>query len=46
MGEVTFEPLSIIATDDPVICAIYERENNLLERLGWLEVLQRHFKMR
>ena len=29
-GEITDEPLSIIAADDPVTCAIYARENNLL----------------
>jgi hypothetical protein len=34
-GEVTSEPLSIIAKDDPVTCAIYARENNLLELEGW-----------
>ena len=34
-GEITSEPLSIIAADDPVTCAIYARENNLLELEGW-----------
>ena len=34
-GEITHEPLDIIAKDDPVTCAIYARENNLLEILGW-----------
>ena len=34
-GEITSEPLSIISTDDPVTCAIYARENNLLELPGW-----------
>jgi len=29
--EVTSEPLSIIATDNLVTCAIYARENNLLD---------------
>ena len=28
-------PLSTIAADDPVTCAIYARENNLLELPGW-----------
>jgi len=37
--EVTSEPLSIIATDDPVTCAIYARESNLLDLDGW-----KHFK--
>ena len=32
-GEVTFEPLSIIAADDPVTCAAYAKENLALE--GW-----------
>ena len=27
-GEITFEPLSIIAADDPVTCAAYAKENN------------------
>jgi hypothetical protein len=30
-GEITKEPLSIIAVDDPVTCAIYARENGLLD---------------
>ena len=34
-GEVTFEPLSIIAADDPVTCAAYAKENNLLALEGW-----------
>ena len=34
-GEITFEPLSIIATDDPVTCAAYEKENDLLALEGW-----------
>ena len=34
-GEITSEPLSIIAADDPVTCAIYARDNNLLELDGW-----------
>ena len=34
-GESTFEPLSTIAADDPVTCAIYARDNNLLEEEGW-----------
>ena len=38
-GEVTSEPLSIVAADDPVTCAIYAKENNLLEAPGW-----KHFK--
>ena len=34
-GEVTSEPLSIIAADDPVSCALYASKNNLLELDGW-----------
>jgi hypothetical protein len=34
-GEITKEPLSIIAIDDPVTCAIYARENGLLNQPGW-----------
>lgn len=34
-GEVTAEPLSIIAVDDPITCAICARDNNLLHLDGW-----------
>ena len=34
-GEITSEPLSILASDDPVTCAIYARDNGLLELDGW-----------
>jgi len=34
-GEVTSEPLTIIATDDPVTCTIYAKENGLLDLDGW-----------
>lgn len=34
-GEITPEPLSIIAKDAPVVCAIYARDNNLLDLPGW-----------
>ncbi|KAG7350835.1 hypothetical protein IV203_010195 [Nitzschia inconspicua] len=34
-GEVTAEPLNIIAKDDPVTCAIYAKENGLLNTEGW-----------
>jgi hypothetical protein len=33
-GEITSEPLKVIAADDPVSCAIYERENDLLDKPG------------
>ena len=32
---MTFEPLSIIAADDPVTCAAYAKENDLLALEGW-----------
>ena len=34
-GEETWEPLKIISVDDPVTCAKYAKENNLLETPGW-----------
>jgi hypothetical protein len=37
--EITKEPLKVIATDDPVTCAIYARENGLLDKPGW-----KHFR--
>ena len=33
-GEITSEPLSMIAADDPITCAIYARNNNLLDAEG------------
>ena len=39
-GEITMEPLSIIAADDPVTCAIYARENQLLNEPGWKKFKQ------
>ena len=27
-GDITFEPLSVIAADDPITCAAYAKENN------------------
>jgi hypothetical protein len=33
-GEITKEPLRIIAADDPVTCAIYARETGLLDQPG------------
>ena len=35
-GEITFEPLSIIAADDPVTYAAYAKGNDLLALEGWL----------
>jgi hypothetical protein len=37
--EVTDEPLTTIAADDPVTCALYAKDNNLLDVPGW-----KHFK--
>ena len=34
-GETTFEPLNVIAADDPVTCAVYAKEKGLLETPGW-----------
>ena len=34
-GEITSEPLQVIAKDDPVTCAIYAKENGLLDLPGW-----------
>ena len=34
-GEVTYEPLHTIAADDPVTCAIYAKDNGLLDTDGW-----------
>ena len=34
-GETTYEPLNMMAADDPVSCAIYAKEKGLLDRPGW-----------
>jgi hypothetical protein len=34
-GEITTEPLLVIAADDPVTCAVYAREPDLLDVEGW-----------
>jgi hypothetical protein len=34
-GERTYEPLAMIAADDPVTCAIYARDKGLLQTDGW-----------
>ena len=34
-GESMFEPLATIAADDPITCAIYAKDNDLLELDGW-----------
>ena len=33
-GEVTWEPLNIIGSDDPVSCAIYAKKHGLLNTEG------------
>jgi hypothetical protein len=47
-GEITTEPLSVIAADDPVTCAVYAREHDLLDVEGWkrfrnLAMREKHF---
>jgi hypothetical protein len=34
-GETTYEPLDLIAKDDPVSCAEYANKNGLLDTPGW-----------
>ena len=34
-GETTYEPLDLIASDDPVSCAEYAKEHGLLDTEGW-----------
>ena len=34
-GSTTTEPLSIIAADEPVVCAMYAKRNGLLDKPGW-----------
>ena len=34
-GEITFEPLHVIAADDPITCAAYAKEKNLYNLDGW-----------
>ena len=45
-GEITEEPLSIIAHDDPVTCAAYAKEHNLLHLPKWnkLKLIAKHQK--
>ena len=35
-GEITKEPLNMVAKDDPVTCAIYAAEHDLLDKPGWI----------
>ena len=34
-GESDYEPLDVIAADDPITCAIYAKEKGLLDEPGW-----------
>ena len=34
-GEITFEPLRVIAADDPITCAAYAKQQNLYNLDGW-----------
>ena len=34
-GEITFEPLSVIAADHPITCAAYAKEKNMYNLDGW-----------
>ena len=34
-GEMPYEPLSVLTADDPVTCATYAKENDLLQMDGW-----------
>ena len=45
-GEITEEPLSIIALDDPVMCAAYTKKHNLLHLPEWnmLKHIAKHQK--
>ena len=38
-GEKTYEPLSILAADDPVTCVTYAKENDLLHIEGWKRLI-------
>jgi hypothetical protein len=47
-GEITTEPLLVIAADNPVTCAVYAREHDLLDVKGWkrfrnLAKYEKHF---
>jgi hypothetical protein len=34
-GETTYDPLDLIASDDPVTCVEYAKKHNLLDIPGW-----------
>ena len=35
LGKFPFEPLSVIAADDPITCAAYAKQHELLALEGW-----------
>ena len=46
-GSVTQEPLSMLAAEDPVACATYAKDKDLLEKEGWKQfkrIAKRHKK--
>jgi len=45
-GEITSEPFSVIAANDPVTCALYAKENDLLDQEGWKRFrgIAKHYK--
>ena len=34
-GVVTYEPLTLISKDDPILCAVYAKKHDLLDTTGW-----------
>ena len=44
-GEVAYDPLHTIATDDPVTCAIYAKDNDLLDTEGWIRRMVNQSKL-
>lgn len=36
--EITTKPLKLIASGDPVTCALYDKTNNILKEDGWMMV--------
>ena len=35
-GEISNDPLNVIEADDPVLCAIYAKEKNVLDKPSWV----------
>ena len=47
-GDITSELLAIIAVDNPVTCALYAYDKNLLDKPGWKrfsKLARRHKKL-